>query len=131
MTFPPIPEPDVASAEFFSALDGGRLELRRCMQCGTVHLAALVCDACGGTEFAPIVASGAGTVHSFTRLHMVHHAAFAEQLPLTAGVVELAEGPRLFAQLVGPGACAVGTAVSAEFKDCDGRGLVVFRLTPS
>ena len=59
---------------------------------------------------------------------MAHHPAFAEALPLTAGVVELAEGPRLFARLVGQGPCAVGAPVMAEFSDCDGRGLVVFSL---
>lgn len=128
MTFPPIPEPDIASAGFFAALDAGRIELLRCAGCGTMHLAALICDACGGTQFATVPASGTGVVHSFTRLHMAHHPAFAEQLPLTAGVVELAEGPRLFAQLVGEGTCVIGAPVTAEIRDCDGRGLAVFRL---
>lgn len=130
MIFPPIPEPDKASAGFFAALDAGRLELMRCAQCGTMHLAAVVCDACGGTRFTAVPASGAGIVHSFTRLHMAHHPAFADELPLTSGVVELAEGPRLFARLVGDAVCAIGAPVMAEVRDCDGRGVAVFRLIP-
>lgn len=127
MTWPPVPEPDAASEAFFAALDAGRLRLDQCTGCGTRHLAALVCDVCGITDFVSVAATGMGSVHSFTRMHMVHHPAFAEDVPFAAGVVELDEGPRLFARLVGANKWAIGDRVIAELRNCDGRGMVVFR----
>lgn len=127
----PVPEPDAASAHFFAALDEGRIALLRCLDCGTHHLGVLACDECGGSRFETEQASGEGTVHSFTRLHMAHHPAFADELPLVAGVVELAEGPRLFARLLGGADAAdqwaVGAAVIAEVRRVGPRGVLEFR----
>lgn len=129
----PVPEPDAASAHFFAALDEGRIALLRCLDCGTHHLGVLACDECGGSRFETEQASGEGTVHSFTRLHMAHHPAFADELPLVAGVVELAEGPRLFARLLAGSASgagdgwAVGRPVVAEVRQVGPRGVLEFR----
>ncbi|MBJ7499335.1 MAG: OB-fold domain-containing protein [Sphingopyxis sp.] len=131
MTSQPVPESDPASAQFFAALDEGRLDLLRCRQCGTAHLAALVCDACNGTVFAPEPASGAGTIFSFTRTYIAHHPAFADRLPYCGGIVELAEGPRLFAPLLGDVPFAVGAAVAFEPQRAEGRGIAAFRLATS
>jgi uncharacterized protein len=130
MTAPPIPDADPASAHFFTALDNGRLEILRCRKCATPHLAVQVCDVCGGTEMVPEAASGTGTIYSFTLSHIAHHPAFAEQLPFCGGIVELSEGPRLFAPLLGSGPFAVGAVVTFERQTSDGRGYAAFRLTP-
>ncbi len=124
---PPVSEPDEASAHFFTALDEGRIALLRCTHCGTHHLAALACDECGGSQFATSGSAGTGTVHSFTRLHMSHHPAFSSELPVVAGVVELAEGPRLFARLLGNGDWTVGRKVVGEIRRVGARGLLEFR----
>lgn len=125
----PAPEPDAASAHFFAALDAGRIALLRCLDCGTHHLGVLACDECGGSRFETVAASGAGTVHSFTRLHMAHHPAFADDLPLVAGVVELAEGPRLFARLLGEpdDSWTIGRPVTGEIRTVGARGVLEFR----
>lgn len=124
----PIPEPDAASAHFFAALDEGRLEVLRCDKCATVHLAVLTCDVCGGGTFTAEQASGGGTVYSFTRLHIAHHPAFADRLPVCGGIVELDEGPRLFAPLLGEGRAAVGTRVRFELLPVGDRAVAAFRL---
>lgn len=128
MTTQPVPEPDIASAHLLGALDVGRLDLLRCRQCGTAHLAVLVCDACGGADFATEPASGIGTIYSFTRTHIAHHPAFADRLPFCGGIVELAEGPRLFAPLLGDGPIAVGAIVTFEPQRVESRGIAAFRL---
>lgn len=128
MTTQPVPEPDLASAQLLDALDEGRLDLLRCRQCGTAHLAVLVCDACGGTDFAAEQANGVGTIYSFTRTHIAHHPAFADRLPFCGGIVELTEGPRLFAPLVGEGLFAVGATVTFEPQRVESRGIAAFRL---
>jgi len=129
MTLQPIPDPDPASAHFFTSLDEGRLDVLRCRQCGTAHLAVLVCDACGGADFSSETASGRGTIYSFTRTHIAHHPAFADHLPFCGGIVELEEGPRLFAPLLGNGPFAVDAAVTFDRQHAGSRGFATFRLT--
>jgi uncharacterized OB-fold protein len=129
MTSQPVPEPDPASAHFFTSLDEGRLDILRCRQCGTAHLAVLICDACGGADFLSETASGVGTIYSFTRTHIAHHPAFADRLPFCGGIVELEEGPRLFAPLIGNGPFAMGAAVMFDREQAGNRGFAAFRLT--
>jgi uncharacterized OB-fold protein len=123
---PPIAEPDIYSAPFFEALAAGRLSVQQCDQCGTVQLGRPDCDTCGAPSPAWRPASGRGVVHSFTRMHMTYHPAFADLVPYFAGLVELEEGPRLFSRLVsGDGAgIAVGQPVAVEIIDYDGHGAV-------
>jgi len=129
MTPLPVPEPDLASARFFEALDAGTLQILRCAVCGTAHLAVLTCDVCGGTDFEGIVASGVATIYSFTRVHIAHHPAFADRLPVCGGIVELEEGPRLFAPLFGEGPFAVGDRVKLELFKSGNRVVAGFRAT--
>ncbi len=128
MTDIPVPQPDLASTNFFAALDAGRLEILRCDNCGTAHLAVLRCDVCAGIAFTPEPASGRATVYSFTRVHIAHHPAFAERLPVCGGIVELEEGPRLFAPLLGEGAFSIGAGLVVELIPADGRMIAGFRL---
>lgn len=125
----PVPDPDLASARFFAALDRGRIEIQRCVRCRTPHLAVILCDACGGDVFLAEHAAGSGVIYSATRCHTVHHPAFADLVPFTGGIVELSEGPRLFAPLLGPGPFAVGQAVTSEVLPVGERKLAAFRRT--
>jgi len=128
MTDIPVPEPDLASANFFAALDAGRLEILRCDDCGTANLAVLRCDVCAGIAFTPESASGRATLYSFTRVHIAHHPAFADRLPVCGGIVELEEGPRLFAPLSGEGALCIGAELVVELIPSGGRMIAGFRL---
>lgn len=123
----PLPDPDLASARFFAALDAGRLEIQRCTNCGTPHLAVITCDKCGGDTFVAETASGEGTIYSFATTHNVHHPAFADLVPFSGGIVELAEGPRLFAPLLGEGPFRIGQAVRVELMPVESRKLACFR----
>lgn len=125
----PVPDPDLASAQFFLALDAGRIEIKRCARCGTPHLAVILCDECGGDQFLAERAAGSGVIYSATRCHTVHHPAFADLVPITGGIVELSEGPRLFAPLLGHGPFMVGQAVTVEVLPVGGRKLAAFRRT--
>lgn len=129
MTALPIPEPDLPSAAFFAALDAGHLDIQRCSACGTAHLAAFTCDTCGQAEFHAEPASGDGTVHSVTQVHIAHHPAFLDHLPWCGGIVELDEGPRLFAPLLGGTAFAIGDRVKLQLLPMEGRQAAAFRHT--
>ena len=78
-----------------------------------------MCDRCGSLEWDTVGASGRGTVYSFVVNHYPQVAAF--DYPLPVALVELEEGTRLVANLVGVETkdIHIGMAVEAEFVDHD------------
>lgn len=92
--------PDTPSRAFFAALAEGRLVFARCAGCGKTLLAARQCDACQSTRFDPLVASGKGTVLSYTRVHLSHHPLFAPLTPYLSGLIGTAEGPALMMRII-------------------------------
>lgn len=82
--------------------DGARaheLRIQRCAGCGMLHGVPTVRCQCGSMDMEWQVASGRGTLYSFAVPHFPQVAGF--RYPLLVGLVELAEGPRLVANLVG------------------------------
>jgi uncharacterized OB-fold protein len=76
------------------------------------------------------VASGRGRIWSWTVFHKSYFAGFANEVPYAVAVVELAEGPRMWTQVVGiPNPdLQIGTPVQAIFDDVtDDVTLVKFR----
>ena len=98
----PVPTPSADSLPFFEGAKEGRLMLQRCGACGKHRFVARRrCDACGSPESAWVQATGNATLVSFARVHQKFHPAFAAETPYPIATVELAEGPRLLAGLVG------------------------------
>jgi len=119
------------NAWWFEALRAHRLLIQRCASCGVLrHPPRPMCDRCRSLEWDTVEASGRGTVFSFVVNHYPVVAAF--DYPLVVGLIELAEGTRLIANLVGldPSEVTIGQAVVAEFVDHDpGLSLAAFRPT--
>jgi uncharacterized OB-fold protein len=74
---------------------------------------------CRSFEWDTVVASGRGTVYSYVVVHHPQVPAFDYPLPIA--VVELEEGTRLVADLVGvePDAVTIGMPVTVEFVTVD------------
>src|SRR5262249_55918356 len=92
---------DDRSAEFFDALAGGRLQIRRCVPHGHVSSPEVMfCAECGSRalEWAPT--QGSGTVVSWTAIHGRPDETGATTVTAYVGLVELAEGPWLLARLL-------------------------------
>jgi uncharacterized OB-fold protein len=82
----------------------------RCASCGTwAFPPRQVCASCTGREQQPALLSGRGRVRCATRIETPP---YGFDTPITVGVVELAEGPALFA-LVADG-LAAGAEVQAS-----------------
>ena len=77
------------------------------------------CDKCGSYEWNAIEASGRGTVYSYVVNH--HPKVPAFEYPLPIALVELEEGTRLVADLVGiePAEIEIGLPVTVEWVDHD------------
>lgn len=91
----PVPHPTAVSQPYWDGTAAGQLVLQRCSSCGRVrHYPQLVCPKCHSLGVEAVVASGQGTVHSWTVAHHAFHPAFSDDLPYTLVIVDLAEGPR-------------------------------------
>lgn len=102
---------------FWDGAREGRLLIQRCKGCGTLrHPPGPVCPHCHSFEWDTVQASGRGTVYSFVVMHYPEVPPFEHPNPI--GLVELEEGTRLIAQLVGvkPGDVHIGQAVQVEFN---------------
>ena len=98
----PVSEADELTEPFFAAGAEGRLLLARCCTCGELRLPiAASCPNCLGEGYEWEEASGRGTVYTFGVMHQRYHAAWEPDLPYNIAVIELEEGPRMPANLIG------------------------------
>lgn len=106
---------------FWDGAREGKLLIQRCKACGSLrHPPGPVCPSCHSFEWDTLQASGRGTVYSFVVMHYPEVPPFDHPNPIA--LIELEEGTRLVAQLVGvkPGAVEIGQAVQVEFNTFDG-----------
>jgi uncharacterized OB-fold protein len=73
---------------------------------------------------------GVGSVHSFSVVRRAPTPVFASNAPYVIALIDLDEGPRMFANVVGDGALdvAIGDRVSVVFED-RGDGALVPQFT--
>lgn len=119
---PPRPRPAITmdSQFWFDGVADGKLLIQRCASCGTLrHPPGPACGHCRSYEWDTVESSGRGTVHSFVVNHYPQVPAFDYPLPI--GLIELEEGTRLVADLIGvdPADIAVGMPVEVEFVAVD------------
>ena len=108
------------NAFWFEGARQHRLLIQRCKQCGTLrHPPRPMCSECRSYDWDVVDASGRGTVYSFVVNHYPQVPAF--DYPLAVGLIELEEGTRLVANVIGvdPGDISVGMPVEVEWVDHD------------
>jgi len=108
------------NAFWFEGARQHRLLIQRCKECGTLrHPPRPMCSECRSYEWDVVDASGRGTVYSFVVNHYPQVPAF--DYPLAVGLIELEEGTRLVANVIGvePSDIRVGMAVEVEWVDHD------------
>jgi uncharacterized OB-fold protein len=133
----PLPYASWESRGWWEGAGRGELVLQRCTSCGVVqHKPRAICVTCLTDTIEHFVASGRGTVHTFTVTHQNIAAPFNAQLPYVLAYVELEEGPRVLTNIVGtePDAVRIGLPVVADFatpaRD-DGEAFAVPRFRPA
>jgi uncharacterized OB-fold protein len=115
----PLPEITAENQAFWSGGAVGELRIMACSDCDhRIHPPQLICPKCLSRNVAPVVASGAGTIHSYT----INRQAWLPDLkvPFALAVVDLEGQPgvRLTAMLETEdlAAIAIGAAVKVEFE---------------
>ncbi len=77
-----------------------RLEANKCSACGkTYYPPRLICAGCGARAFETATLGDEGTVVTYTIIR-IGPSDFANEVPYALGIVELAGGVRLMAQIV-------------------------------
>jgi uncharacterized OB-fold protein/acyl dehydratase len=105
---------------FFEGAKQRKLLIQRCTSCGRLrHPPRPSCPHCRSFEWDTVTSTGRGTVYSFVINHHPQVPAF--DYPLPVGLVELEEGTRLVANIVGcdPSEIHIGMPVECEFVDFD------------
>ncbi|MGH2899925.1 MAG: Zn-ribbon domain-containing OB-fold protein [Solirubrobacteraceae bacterium] len=127
----PKPVADPETRGYWEGAGRHELVLQRCRRCGTVqHRPRALCVTCLGGEIEHFVASGRGTVWTFTVTEQNQAPPFRDATPYVLAYIELEEGPRLLTNVVGcaPAEVRIGLPVRAEFRaDADGLAVPVFR----
>lgn len=116
---------------FWDGARAGKLLVQRCKSCGTLrHPPGPVCPSCHSFEWDALEASGRGTVYSFVVMHYPEVPPFDYPNPIA--LIELEEGTRLIAQLVGIKAAEVqiGQKVQVEFNTFNDGELVLPQFRP-
>jgi uncharacterized OB-fold protein len=116
---------------FWDGVAAGKLLIQRCTGCGTLrHPPGPVCSACHSFAWDAVESSGKGRIHSFVVMHYPEVPPF--DYPNPVGLIELDEGVRLIAGLVGiqRGQIEIGQRVQVEFQSFDDGELTLPMFRP-
>jgi len=132
------PAIDWESRAYWEGAGRGELVLQRCRACGVVqHRPRGFCVSCLDGEIEHFVASGRGSVYTYSIVHQNQMPKFRNALPYVVAYVELEEGPQLLTNLVGcdPETITIGMPVRVDFvptpDEATGDALGVPRFVPA
>ncbi|HVM53789.1 MAG TPA: OB-fold domain-containing protein [Acidimicrobiales bacterium] len=114
-----VPQPEGLSLAFHhAAIEGGRLHVQRCSDCGRFrHPPRVHCPECFSPTWTFEPSTERGTVYSYVVSHRSFDPAWVERIPFVTLAVALDEGPRVIAALERGGAdVALGTPVAVRIE---------------
>jgi len=130
-----VPAVNADSREYWEGACEGKLKLRRCRDCSKLHfMPRFLCPFCWSEDLEWIDSAGRGTVHSFTIIRRAPLAEFAGRAPYVVALIDLEEGPRMMANILGNGALEtrIGDPVRVTFEEQRGDMTVPqFMLAPT
>ena len=108
------------NAWWWEGIEKGELRIQRCKSCGTLrHPPRPMCGRCQSIEWDWLLSKGAGSVYSYVVLH--HPPIPGYDFPLPVALIELDEGTRLVANVIGckPAEVHIGMRVQAHIESAD------------
>jgi uncharacterized OB-fold protein len=125
------------SQPYWDALAEGEFVLQRCAACGSYqHYPRRICRTCASESLEYSAASGTGTIFAATLVHRANASRLAARTPYWLALVQMTEGPLLFALLDGVAGAQVspdrgsglqGTAVVVDWAGTRSSGLLTVR----
>ena len=96
----PIKNPD--SEFYWDSASHDRLVIRKCKACSAFHfMPRYLCPECWSTDLEWVQASGKGVVHSYTIIRRTPLKEFEGLVPYVVALIDLDEGPRMMANILG------------------------------
>jgi len=129
----PLPQPTLASAEFWSSGSDGVLRVLRCADCGAyTHPPLPRCRSCRGDRLTMSPVSGRGVVAGFTVNHQQWLPDFPPPYVIAVVALEEDDGVRLTSNIVGcpAGQVRIGMAVRVLFEKAGDVYLPLFEPDP-
>jgi uncharacterized OB-fold protein len=114
----PIPYADELSKAYWKGTQRGEILVQECKGCGHRQFYPRpMCLKCWSTDLENRRCTGFGTIHSFTATYQNQQPGFREELPYIFALIDLDEGPRMTANIVGckPEQVKIGMRVTAVF----------------
>jgi uncharacterized OB-fold protein len=119
------------NAFFWEGLNRRELLFQCCKGCGRLrHPPGPMCPHCRSLDWSAVASTGRGEIHSFVVIHQPKIPGLDYPLPVV--LVELEEGVRIVANLIGAHSAqiAIGQSVAAEFREVEpGYILPAFRCS--
>ncbi|MHA1137473.1 MAG: Zn-ribbon domain-containing OB-fold protein [Candidatus Thorarchaeota archaeon] len=119
--------------EYLQNIQDGQFKAYKCVDCGMVIAPPSgSCYGCGSSKMEWTTVSGKGKLVAFTVIHIAPDE-FAEEAPYYVAIIELAEGTRVSARLLGydplkPEDVQLGTDVKLEYETIEsGKKYLAFR----
>ena len=106
------------SRPYWEAAQRGQLLIQRCGDCGRHQFyRRQFCARCWSYDIQDVVASGKGTVWTYTVTHQNRARGYRDEVPYVLALVELEEGVRMFTNLVecAPQDVTIGMPVEVAF----------------
>ena len=116
----PLPNISDFNRPFWEAAKKHKLALQKCDDCGKLWAPnGPVCPHCFSQKYTWTNLSGRGKIASWVVFHKLYHPGFAADIPYNVAFVELDEGPRLIANVVGikNKDLKIGIKVEVTFED--------------
>ncbi len=115
------------SAGYYQTIQDKKIIGSKCLDCGAVHLPPReICATCFSENMEEVVFSGKGELAAYSVIYVpptaMTEAGFGRENPNVAGIVKLAEGPMISAQILGldvnkPAEIKIGTPLKATFVE--------------
>jgi uncharacterized OB-fold protein len=132
-TRPTVPVESGETKPYWDAARRGELLIQRCRDCQKYqyHYRAF-CSHCWFGAIEDVVASGRGTVWSFTVIHRNRTPGFLEDVPYVVALVELEEGIKVLSNIVDvdPAKVAIGDPVEVTFATTEDGAWSIPLFTP-
>jgi uncharacterized OB-fold protein len=116
---------EFTASSFYQFLGESKLMGSQCQSCGTLHVPPrAICPDCYGADMEWVEMSGEGELVAFTTIHIAPtamlEAGYDRKNPYCTGIVQLAEGPAVSAQILGvdptkPQEIEIGTPLRVAF----------------
>ncbi|MBI4270975.1 MAG: Zn-ribbon domain-containing OB-fold protein [Candidatus Rokubacteria bacterium] len=119
MSVKPLPRITAETRPYWEACAAGDLQYQWCRDCRRAQFYPRVaCARCGGRALDWRRSAGCGVVHAVSVVHRAPSPAFRADVPYAIALVDLDEGFRMMANIVGadPARVAIGDRVRLVFE---------------